>query len=269
MLKNIFSDTFLSEFMTLKKEMDKCSLEHNRIKQKVKSLTIEIDQMKRKCMDEVKHRMQPILQIEPQISLSKSHINDYMKYLKGTFLSKKQEIMTKKKEKNIEFKKLRQLNQTEIKMKHQLEHVLQDHKIYEQICVYINDMFRLWGGHQEDTFCIVCKEYFQVPYKINTVCQCVYNICETCVKHHYRTCSEHNNDTTIKCILCSEQILSTLPTSQYFSKNDKLFNNINNVLTTINKEIKKNANIDIKLVHCLRCKKKFKDLKDILKHDCI
>ena len=263
MIKSIFSDVFLDEYKILKNNIDIVIKEIHVKKQNLKKISNEIKELEKECVNEIKVNLDELIQNDTNLN---KKVENYIKYIENTYVSKKRHIISKKNDKNSEFKLMRQFCQKELLNKQNIDNLLYKYKIHDKLKQYINEMFKKWGGHQEDVFCIVCNEYFQIPCKLNTQCECVYNICNTCVNKHQTTCNELKKN--IKCIICSKEVSPTTNSSQYFFTNDILLTNISNVIKNVCNDIKKYINLDIQLVDCSICKKKFKDLKDIVQHDC-
>jgi hypothetical protein len=263
MISNIFTDFFLDEYKQLKNNIDEIIININCKKKIVKKISNDIKDLEKDCIDEMKRNLDELIQNDEKLI---EKVNKYVKYIKTVYVLKKENIVLKKNEKNAEFKKLRQFNQKEIINRNNIDKLLCKYNIYDKLKCYINEMFKKWGGHQEDVFCIVCNEYFKIPYKINISCKCIYNVCYTCVTKH--KLSLHDTNKQFRCIICTEQVPPTLSSSQYFYINEHLLQNINNVIVNTCNDIKKKIDLDIKLIDCFACKKKFKDLKDIVSHDC-
>lgn len=263
-MKKIFSKHLLDSLQKKIKEHKETETQIQFYKEELKMSTTRLVSLKNKLREDLNKNMTNLLNInhEDLDVIIKQHIE----FIELSYKDSQDSIFKENQKKEELFYKVRQEKQKEIKLKQEKKSLLLKHKIYDKIYEMMNTMFKIWGGHQEDLNCIVCKEYLKVPYKINSSCKCYYNVCEDCVKQHYAVCRK--DEKLFRCIVCSKNVLEQLNIKQQFFVNEKLLQNINNVIMHVSNEIKKYTKISIDIVHCNQCQKSFQDLKKKMNHIC-
>ena len=98
-----------------------------------------------------------------------------------------------------------------------------------------------------------------MPYTLKTNCNCVYNVCNICVRSHYLQCQkkENFNDRYPSCIICNVKSVENSYSDTIF-KNKKLYVQINNLFNEISKYYFDKYKITLYFFKCSKCEKNLK-----------